>query len=110
MVVVVQPRVGNGRSGGVPYLLPETFEEIEKEKKTKWEMWSFLFGSWDGEPHFSVNETLKCSQKTWLVFITPCSFGRRYHFYKSGRGVCEMRRRGAVMRRWWFGTDSRCRV
>lgn len=49
VVVVVQPRVGNGRSGGVPYLLPETFEEIEKEKKTKWEMWSFLFGCWDGE-------------------------------------------------------------
>jgi hypothetical protein len=58
------------------------------------------------EPHFSVNETLKCSQKTWLVFITPCSFGRRYHFYKSGRGVCEMRRRGGsdekVVVRDWF--------
>ena len=67
----------NERSGGVPYLFRETFEEIEKEKKTKWEMWSFLFGSRHGEPHFSVNETLKCSrssQKTWLVFITPCSF------------------------------------
>jgi hypothetical protein len=54
--------VGNGKRfgrGPLSYLLRETFEEIEffkEKKKTKWEMWSFLF---DGEPHFSVNETLK---------------------------------------------------
>ena len=39
-------------------------------------MWSFLFGSRDGEPHFSVNETLKRSRskKNFVGIHYRCSF------------------------------------